>query len=351
MIDLTQSAFASPLIHMVPRDPGAPGALWSKDRDVVVNAPPDCAVAGGALPEPGKHWGDDGVRTGVCGVVSPRVVRLSDGAYRLYYTQIVPRAGHPAGANDYGNASTRILSAKSNDGLVWTPEAGVRLSAQEGGAGDFRVASSEVVPRMGGAGLRMYYECCAGTQSNANSIKSAVSEDGLTWRVEEGDRIADGGNYMAARIVFLEDGRCRMYCCRNGMGIVSAVSSDGLRFEMEPGVRIAQDGEYDRVAAFACDVLKIAGGGYVMYYAGYGAPNRAHILHATSEDGVNWRKSPGAVVAPGGKWDGVKCSEVSLYRLPENQAGERVCRMVYEACDGTAAGERGVWRIAGATKE
>jgi len=50
-------------------------------------------------------------RTGLCGAVSPRVVALASGGYRMYYTQILPRAGFRAGANDYDNATSRILSA------------------------------------------------------------------------------------------------------------------------------------------------------------------------------------------------------------------------------------------------
>ncbi|MCE9589025.1 MAG: hypothetical protein K8S99_00695 [Planctomycetes bacterium] len=330
--------------------PHDPGARWVKQAGAVIDAVPD----GVTEPLPEARWPSDAKRTGVYGVVSPRVVRLRSGGYRLYYTQIMPRPGFPAGANDYENATTRILSAVSADGLAWTPEPGVRLSAVQGGAGEFRVASSEVVPALENpARLRMYYECCPGSQSVRNSIRSAVSDDGLTWNVEPGERFArDGTNHMSARILFLDDRRCRLYCCRRGVGIVSAISDDGVTFREEPGVRIADGGTHDRVVAFACDILKIAGGGYVMYYAGYAAPNRAYILRAESEDGLAWRKAETPVVSPSGPGSGaidaVKCSEVSLFRLPGAGGKPGTFRMVYEACDGTAVGERGVWRIAGA---
>ena len=87
-----------------------------------------------------------------------------------------------------------------------------------------------------------------------------------------------------------------------------------------------------------------------MYYAGYATANRAYILRAESHDGLLWRKVDVPVVSPGsGAWDAVKSSEVSLFRLPCGAAEIPRFRMVYEACDGTAAGERGVWRIASAT--
>jgi hypothetical protein len=294
------------------------------------------------------------VRTGICGAVSPRVVALADGGYRMYYTQILPRPGFPAGANDYDNATTRILSAFSSDGSTWTPEPGVRLSSQQGGAGDSRVVSSEVVPVIGsGHQLRMYYECCPGPQSEPSSIRSAISEDGgLVWTPEPGVRLEIRGcNYSAPRIVFLDDSRCRLYCLDRGKGIISALSEDGgFTFRPEPGLRIAQDGRSDSVAAFAPEILRVESRGYVMYYAGYSAPNRAYILRAVSDDGLMWRKETEPVLSPGeGTWDAAKCSEMCVFRLPRQEGRKPGYRMVYEGCDGTAKNERGVWRIASAT--
>ena len=346
MIDLSQSPAASPLVHSVPTDPGT---SWVKDTEVVVDAPPDDEVN----PLPEAQWPPPAVRTGRCGAVSPRVIALPGGGYRLYYTQILPRPGFPAGANDYDNATTQILSTVSPDGLRWTPEPGVRLSSEQGGAGEFRVVSSEVVPLGDGdERLRMYYECCPGSQSVPNSIRSAVSEDGgLVWTPEPAARFeASGRNYAAPRVIFLNDGRCRLYCCERGRGIISALSDDGLIFRQEPGLRIAPDGAYDALTAFAPEIMRINGAGYVMYYAGYSAPNRAYILRAVSEDGLTWRKEAEPVVSPGhSRWDAAKCSEVCVFRLPDPQGQTPSYRMVYEGCDGTARDERGVWRIASAT--
>lgn len=57
--------------------------------------------------------------------------------------------------------SSTFLSATSTEGEVWVPEPGVRLSAHDGGAGEYRVVSPEVVPAHEAGRLRMYYECCA----------------------------------------------------------------------------------------------------------------------------------------------------------------------------------------------
>ena len=360
MFDLRRSPVASPECQTVARDPGRE---WRKDAAVALDAPPDDDTA----PLPEARWSPAARRTGVCGAVGPRAIALRDGGFRLFYSQILPRAGFPAGANDYDHATTRILSAHSDDGQRWTPEPGVRLSSASGGAGDFRVVSSEVTPTVEPGVWRMYFECCPGTQAVANSIRSAVSRDeGLTWEVEPGERIGgvgDGANYSAPRIVWLDQRRCRLYVYARGLGIVSAVSDDGLRFEREAGLRIGQDGPFDSHAAFACEIVRVVERGYVMYYAGYRGSNRAFILRATSDDGLSWTKEREPAVAPGpGGWDAAKCSEMCLIpaSLGLNQASsdaeERSAseatrprfRMLYEACDGTAVGERGVWRIAGA---
>ena len=332
--------------HWVTSDPGTD---WAKDPEVAIEAPPDTDVD----PAPEAQWPDAAARTGLCGAVTPNIVELAGGGYRMYYTQILPRPGFPQGANDYNNATTRILSATSADGSAWTPEAGVRLSAREGGAGEFRVVAPEVVPIPGGGGrLRMYFECCPGPQSVESSIRSAVSEDGLAWEAEPGDRLSgQGGSYNAPRVQVLDDGACRLYCSDSVEGIVSAVSDDGgFTFRLEPGRRIVREHEHEATSAFAPEVLRINGGGYRMYYAGYSDPTRACILTAVSDDGLDWVKQTEPIVVPGGRFDGAKCSEMGTMCLPQVPGQTPRYRLFYEACDGTAAGKRGVWRILSATQ-
>ncbi len=337
MIDL----LASPALHCPPRDPGV---RWTSEG-IAIDAPPDNDLD----PAPDARWPVEAVRTGRCGAVSPRVVALAEGGYRLYYTQILPRAGFPAGANDYDNATTRILSATSADGTTWNPEPGVRLSPWDGGAGDFRVVSSEVVPVPGQRGkLRMYFECCPGPQTQQNAIRSALSADGLSWSVEHGNRMeVAGSNVSAPRILSLDDGRCRLYYHERHRGIMSAVSHDGLTFEIEAGIRVAAGGSHDRLTAFAPEIIRLPAGGFRMYYAGYSDVNQADILTAVSRDGLHWEKVGQPVLSPGSRaWDAAKCSEMCVLWDARNPAGG--FRMLYEACDGSAPDQRGVWRIASA---
>ena len=346
MIDLTQTATASPLVHTAPSDPGT---SW-KSHAVAIDAPRDDFLN----PASDAQSSNESLRTGVCGTVAPRVLALPGGSYRMFYTQILPRAGHPAGANDYDNSTSRILSATSLDGQSWMPEPGVRLSAAEGGAGKFRVVSSEVVPRADSSGgLRMYYECCEGPQAKQNCIRSAVSEDGLRWTVEPDSRLEfNGHNLTAPRILFFPDGRCRLFCCQQGKGIISAVSDDGgLTFLPEAGIRIVSGGNFDRLTAFAPEILRLPTGGYRMYYAGYGSATRADILTAVSDDGLAWQKDARPVLSPkSNRWDSAKCSEMCVIWRTEGPDSTGHFQMLHEACDGTSENQRGVWRIASAVR-
>ena len=126
---------------------------------------------------------------------------------------------------------------------------------------------------------------------------------------------------------------------------MSAVSDDGLTFEMEAGVRVTGGGPHDRLTAFAPEILRLPDGSFRMYYAGYRDAKRADILTALSSDCLRWEKVAEPVHSPGSKvWDAAKCSEMCVVWDSRNEAGG--FRMLYEACDGTAANQRGVWRIA-----
>lgn len=344
MIDLTQSTTGSSAVHTVTRDPGT---TWTRTEVVAIEAVPDEHAT--PPPAPETRWPRDAVRSGICGSVSPRVLRLPDRSYRMYYTQILPRGGHPAGANDYDNATTRILSAVSTDGLSWTSEPGVRLTPEQGKAGEFRVVSAEVVPMPDGSGrMRMYFESCPGTQATENSICSALSEDGgLTWTLEEGHRLRiGGGNVMASRIIYTDDGRVRLYVTQRDVGIVSAISTDGGTDFTVEGPRLPED-----PTAFAPEIVRLPEGGYRMYYSSQVSDRvpteggSQQILSATSPDGLDWRVDGAAVVPDGSGPDAVKASEMCTFELPAD-ALEGSFGMVYEGCDGTTPNARGVWSIA-----
>jgi len=97
---------------------------------------------------------------------------------------------------------------------------------------------------------------------------------------------------------------------------------------------------FDTQVAFAPEIMHLGGRGY---YAGYSAPNRAQILRAKSDDGLVWRKEPHPAIAPGdGGLDAAKCSEMCVVQLPSAAGLGIGYRILYEGCDGTAIGERGI---------
>ena len=183
---------------------------------------------------------------------------------------------------------------------------------------------------------------------------SAFSPDGLEWAMEPGVRFGDGQHvYGSPRCLYVsladDEVGYRLYFHRNKLGgteaeqrsdIMSAVSTDGLTFEEETGVRITQETELESGTVYAPEVLRLGDGTYRMYYAGWTKdPVRGRILSATSNDGLTWVKDKEPCVVFGGRWDGIKCSEPCVTRLPDDRY-----RMFYEASD-----EAGVWRILSAT--
>jgi len=279
-------------------------------------------------------------------ILTPNVVKLPSGGYRMYYTGL--------GSGRSGEeAEGYILSAFSEDASSWVKEPGIRVDVHEPYAAR-RTLCPDVVPLPDGC-WRMYFE--AGGTVGPNKVLSAVSDDGLQWEPEPGIRFGNGEwAYGSPRCLYVEDSgrtRFRLYChhysfpMESGLDaqnhIVSAISDDGLKFEPEPGVRIPQETEYEAYAVYAPEILLLEGGTYRMYYPGWSEAPDMHgrIFSAVSEDGLNWTKDEGIRVDIGGPHDQTHCSEPCVIDLPDGRY-----RMFYEACD---ADRR--WRILSATAE
>ncbi len=306
-------------VHHVPNDPGT---QWTKDPGIAI---------------------DVRDATGDWRMLTPNVISLDNG-FRMYYTESGP-------GQDYRASRGQIMSAFSEDGDRWEKEPGIRLGPH-GPHANLRVVCPDVIPLPGG-GYRMYVEGQA--DGKPSYVVSATSEDGLDFEPEPGVRFGDGkSSYGSPRCLHLpwkaEAPRYRLYFHRytyplvpgfaSGNCIVSATSRDGLGFAIEPGVRIGQETEIESYSVYAAEALLLDDGSYRMYYAGWSKdPVHGYILGATSADGLEWTKKPQPLVAPGGEWDALKCSEPCVIQLRDGRY-----KMYYEASDA-----EGVWRILGAT--
>ena len=168
-------------VHYQARDPGL---VWTKDPEPCIG--PDSPLDSQSI-------------------LTPNVVRLPQGGYRLYYTGWGPgRAVHDA--NGY------ILSAVSDDGAAWRKEPGVRLDVHEPDATQ-RVLCPDVIPLPDGR-WRMYFE--AVSPDRPTVVKSALSTDGLNWEPEAGVRVAaPGASFGSPRCVYVESpSDPARLCCR-----------------------------------------------------------------------------------------------------------------------------------------
>jgi len=79
---------------------------------------------------------------------------------------------------------------------------------------------------------------------------------------------------------------------------------------------------YERERIGGCEVHRLPGGRYVMFYIGYEDIHTARICAAISPDGVHrWERLPGnPLISPGeGCWDADACYKPSLFRDEANQ--------------------------------
>jgi len=318
--------FGAKTDHFVERDPGV---RWRKDPWIAVDLDHD----------------DTTVK-----IVTPNVITLPCGGYRMYYTALWYNA------DGFNDSRAVIRSAVSEDAVEWKREPGERIQPF-GPHAKLRVLCPDVVTRPK-RGYRMYFE--ATSPQRPAVVLSAISSDGLDWTPESGARIEDESeSFGSPRCLPMEfkegDARSqprgyRLYFHRRpfperpgldaGLQIRSAISEDGLDFEFEPGARLVQENACESYALYAPEVLQLGDGSYRMYYAAWSEkPWHGRIFSARSWDGLVWQKEKEPCLEFGGLWDAVKVSEPCVIGLRDGRY-----RMFYEGCD-----EHGNWRILSAT--
>ena len=319
---------------------------------------------------------------------APCVVRRPAGGYRMFYTAVGPAKPFPV-------CQGYILSAVSEDGLVFRKEPGVRLAPRPGLAHNSLRVLAPTLSRLGDGRWRMYFES-RGPADRPTVICSAVSADMLHWELEDGIRLQTRGGVGGPRYLTLPDGRGRLYCCNSEFdpegckggqqlpkGVVSAVTTDGLRFELEPGCRLRDEQTaYDSAGITAAEVIlpRAANGQWTMVYSAWQdvppgtvvpmhpssdpdavanglsedfaaasiaadmAGYRSRIFMAYSTDGLVWGR--GECVIEGGGHDAAGLDAVHAEDMSLIKIGEGMYRMYYAACD-----RHGNWRIASAVME
>ncbi len=181
----------------------------------------------------------------------PTVVSLPDGRYRMYYfiNANLPPAGQAApspqpmpmqNCGDNCHATKHeLVSAVSSDGIRWTQEQGIRLTASSGGYDASTMIHPSVV-RLADGSYKLYYD---GEVDDVHSyalaehyrkILSASSPDGLTWSRDPGYRIDEKPLHTfeaySPKAVYQSGQVILRFTTPNG--IYQASSSDTLHFTL-----------------------------------------------------------------------------------------------------------------------
>lgn len=230
------------------------------------------------FPEPQEKWAaEEKIR--IDSGISPDVIRLSDGTWKMYYT-----------------VNEGVVSAFSQNGLDWNKDAGVRIQAEFHSKDQAKVGSPTII-KLAKGGFRMFYEGCDEKQTKF-AIFSAISTDGVDWKKEQGKRLEMKNRFnqsIAASpdVVATKEGDLYMYIS-DGDTIRMAVSSDEGKTWREHGISGLPEACLDPTAIIMSD------GMYRMYFAKSASSERlvnAKVLSARSPNGFDWTVEGGIRVA------------------------------------------------------
>ena len=148
------------------------------------------------------------------------------------------------------------------------------------------------------------YRLYSGAPEDPHSVVSYISNDGLNFQQEDGCRLTEA---FMPFIVKLPDGMFRLYYTDQetaigkygGRAIMSAISEDGLNFTVEEGDRLTytRDG-YESSGIRGAKILQPNNGSYRMYYHGIDENSYWRVLSAVSSDGLNWIREKGVRLDP-----------------------------------------------------
>lgn len=210
------------------------------------------------------------------------IVALGNGNYRMYVT----------------SGSFRVLSAISNDQVVWSTEAGIRLSTGVGGSDASSITAVGVVQSTDPAlGWRMYY---VGVDAGGlYRVLSASSTDGLGWTKQTTTHVVNnaGRGFIGSLSPFQASSTLlRLYYVADkdglnvpaGFQVHSASSTDG-------GVNFSTEGVTLAANAYAVSATTITGGKTRIFFTNplTGSTTAAQVLSATASDGLSFTQESG----------------------------------------------------------
>ena len=182
-----------------------------------------------------------------------------------------------------------ILSARSDDGLIWNREDGVRLNVDDL-HNSVQVYYPKVVKYK--KGWRLYYRA-----GGRRAEIAALSKDGLNWIVEGGMRIASDQfetifeRVEGCDVTILENNKWQMYFSAfdgNNWRIYRSSSINGLNWQgCEVVIDMSSEGYLPDVKAPSVIRNKNE---FRMYYTRF-SKSESRIFTSLSDDGFNWSHS------------------------------------------------------------
>lgn len=218
------------------------------------------------------------------------VLKLNDGRYRMFIGGIPTSPG--------------IGSAISSDGVHFTPESGLRLSADISTTlAQHVIVSHPGVVRLDDGRVRLFAHNAPGAPAVMSMFSFTSSDEGLTFTVDSGARFnindASAVNLTGAAIVKVKTGGWRMYFTSttpptlNSAGVItkfgvgsihSAFSTDLFTWTQDPGIRIGPGSAVTGSATHPGAIANDDGSVTLVYFR----EDDAKLYTATSADGLTF---------------------------------------------------------------
>jgi hypothetical protein len=132
-------------------------------------------------------------------------------------------------------------------------------------------------------------------------LYSAISSDGLTWKVEEGVRFQDEGDGKPGElftsvpdIIRLDDGRLRMYYTRGSTSAIAISDDEGMTWTKEKNLDLKR-------IVIDPDIVRLDDGTYKLFFTSFDSEfgkGEQYMMSASSTDGVNFVIDEGKRIRP-----------------------------------------------------